>query len=429
MPVTEERIREALTQVRFPGLKRDIVSFGMVEGVVIDGGEVKLRLNIPTGSPTHQETIARECHEAVMALEGVEKVSLEVMAPQSKGARPSQHTPPPGPPAGPAAAATSPLAAAGRLPTGHMGPGSQQPGRPPRPGGPQGPQPGRGGPQGPAPEGRPAALYDRTPIPGVKHVIAVASGKGGVGKSTVASNLAIALSQLGEKVGLMDADIYGPSVPTMLGTHEEPVIKQVNGKRMLEPIDKFGIKLMSLGFIQPEDDPVIWRGPIVMKAVRQFLRDVDWTGADILLIDLPPGTGDAQLTLTQSAPLTGAVIVTTPQDVALIDARKGLRMFQEVDVPVLGLVENMAVYHCPECGHQEHIFRADGGRRTAEALDVPFLGSLPIDPAIARAGDEGTPYVANHPDGPVADTFRKIAQVVLESARRASGEESAETVN
>ncbi len=260
----------------------------------------------------------------------------------------------------------------------------------------------------------------------MKHVIAVASGKGGVGKSTVSVNLAAALAQLGENVGLMDADIYGPSVPTMLGTHEQPEVVDRNGKRMLIPVNKFGMNLMSLGFIQPEDDPVIWRGPIVMKAIRQFLRDVEWNGSEILVIDLPPGTGDAQLTLTQSSPLDGAVIVTTPQDVALIDARKGLRMFQEVDVPVLGLVENMSVFCCPECGHRSHVFSTDGGKRTAEELDVPFLGALPLDPAIATAGDAGTPYVVEHPDSEAAAMFREIAQKVLDAV---GAEQKADSVS
>jgi len=257
-------------------------------------------------------------------------------------------------------------------------------------------------------------MFQRDPIPGVRHLLAVASGKGGVGKSTVAVNLAAALGQLHGNVGLMDADIYGPSVPTMLGTHEEPGVAEVDGSKKLVPLEKFGLKLMSLGFLQPEDSPVIWRGPLVMRAVRQFLRDVDWRGVDILVIDLPPGTGDAQLTLTQSAPLDGAIIVTTPQDVALIDARKGLKMFEEVDVPVLGIVENMSVYHCPECGHEAHIFRREGGRRTAEELGVPLLGDVPIDPRVAECGDAGTPTLTEHPDSEVAVAFLEIARAVLE---------------
>jgi len=392
LSVNEERIREALTAVHFPGLSRDIVSFGFVEAVRIDGGGVTVRLNIPIGSPAHQQQIARASHDALMALDGVDSVSLEIAAPESKGTPVTQ----PGRPAGLPGAGGG----AGRAP---------ETGGPPAPG------------DGPPAAGRPAALYDRSPISGVKHVVAVASGKGGVGKSTVAVNLAAALAQLGQHVGLMDADIYGPSVPTMLGTHEQPKIIDLDGKRVMVPVDKFGMKLMSLGFLQPEDDPVIWRGPIVMKAVRQFLRDVDWRGAEVLVIDLPPGTGDAQLTLTQSAPLDGAVIVTTPQDVALIDARKGLRMFQEVDVPVLGLVENMSVFVCPACGHRTHVFSTDGGRRTAEELEVPFLGALPLDPQIAIAGDAGTPYVVEHPDSEVAKLFRTLAQNVLDAVMELKG--------
>ena len=389
MTVNEERIREALSTVHFPGLSRDIVSFGFVEEVRIDEDRVTVRLNIPIGSPAHQQQIARAAHDALMALDGVDSVSLEIAAPESKGAPATEPGQAPGGAANPQAGS-----AIGEAPV-----------------------PGTGSPSA----ARPAALHDRSPIGGVKHVVAVASGKGGVGKSTVAVNLSAALAQLGQHVGLMDADIYGPSVPTMLGTHEQPKIIDLDGKRVMVPVDKFGMKLMSLGFLQPEDDPVIWRGPIVMKAVRQFLRDVDWRGSEVLVIDLPPGTGDAQLTLTQSAPLDGAVIVTTPQDVALIDARKGLRMFQEVDVPVLGLVENMSVFACPACGHRTHVFSTDGGRRTAEELGVPFLGALPLDPQIAIAGDAGTPYVVEHPDSEVAKIFRAVGQNVIDSVVELSG--------
>ncbi len=397
MAINEERIREALTSVKFPGLSRDIVSFGFVGAVRIDGGGVTVRLDIPIGSPEHQQQIARASRDTLMALDGVDSVSLEISAPESKGAPVTQ------PGQSPGGATISGLGDA-------AGPrAGSTTGGPPAPG------------TGPAAAGRPAALYDRTPLGGVKYVVAVASGKGGVGKSTVAVNLSAALAQLGQHVGLMDADIYGPSVPTMLGTHEQPKIIDLDGKRVMVPVDKFGMKLMSLGFLQPEGDPVIWRGPIVTKAVRQFLRDVDWHGAEVLVIDLPPGTGDVQLTLTQSAPLDGAVIVTTPQDVALIDARKGLRMFQEVDVPVLGLVENMSVFTCPECGHRTHVFSTDGGRRTAEELGVPFLGALPLDPQIAIAGDAGTPYVVEHPDSEVTKIFRAVAQNVLDAVMELKG--------
>jgi len=419
--LTEDNVRQALTTVNFPGLSRDIVSFGFLESISIEGGKITLRLNIPTGSPAHQERIAEDAHEAVSKLEGVTEVGIEIAAPQSKGAVPRQV------PGAPAAGAV-PAPAAGGCGDPGCGAGATPEAMPPTPG--IGPGPGGGAPRvaraATAPP-RTEALYDRTPIPGVKHVIAVASGKGGVGKSTVAVNLAAALAQLGENVGLLDADIYGPSVPTMLGTHEQPGVEDRDGKRVLIPVKKFGMSLMSLGFIQPEDEPVIWRGPIVMKAIRQFLRDVDWTGSEILVIDLPPGTGDAQLTLTQSSPLDGAIIVTTPQDVALIDARKGLRMFQEVDVPVLGLVENMSVFSCPECGHRTHVFSTGGGQRTAEELNVPFLGALPLDPQIAIAGDAGTPYVVEHPDSDVASIFRDVAQNVLDAV--GATDSGAETVS
>ncbi len=380
MPVSSEQIRAALAGVKFPGLSRDIVSFGLVEHVEVEESLVRIRLSVPSGDDRAIEQMARDAHGAVSQLEGVDEVQLDISAPRTAAA-PSGAAAPPGggmnlPGAPPANAGTHPSA----------------------------------GPAGPA--GRPEPLIQRDPIPGVKHVLAVASGKGGVGKSTVASNLAVAMQQRGLSVGLMDADIYGPSVPTMFGVHEQPEIVDVEGRRMIIPLQRHGLKLMSLGFLQPEDAPVIWRGPLVMKAVRQFLRDVDWRECDILVIDLPPGTGDAQLTLTQSAPLDGAVIVTTPQDVSLIDARKGLHMFREVDVSVIGIVENMSVFHCPECGHREHIFRDGGGRRTAEELGVPLLGDIPIDPRIAQAGDAGTPTVLAHPDSEAARAFVEIASVV-----------------
>ena len=380
MPATPDQIRQVLSAVTVPGLNKDIVSFGLLESLDVDDGVVHIRLNVPFGDTSAVEALAQQVHEEVSEMDGVEEVRLDVSAPR----------------------AAAPKRTAPALPT---APGGPPQGAPPGP--PQGAPVGDGG--------RPGPLIQRDPIPGVKYVLAVASGKGGVGKSTVSSNLAMALTQQGFTVGLMDADIYGPSVPTMLGTHADPEITDVDGRRMIIPIERFGMKLMSLGFLQPEDDPVIWRGPLVMRAVKQFLRDVDWRGCDVLVIDLPPGTGDAQLTLTQQAPLDGAVIVTTPQDVSLIDARKGLNMFREVDVPVLGIVENMSVFHCPECGHPEHIFRADGGKKTAEELEVPLLGDVPIDRRIAECGDAGTPAVMAHPESDVARVFGEIAKKVTEA--------------
>jgi ATP-binding protein involved in chromosome partitioning len=255
----------------------------------------------------------------------------------------------------------------------------------------------------------------KAPLPGIKNVIAVASGKGGVGKSTVSANLAIALSMHGLQVGLMDADIYGPSVPMMMG------LGLVDQDKTPFPIEKYGLKLMSMGFLVDPNQAVIWRGPKVAQAVSQFLTHVDWGMLDYLVIDLPPGTGDAQLTLTQTAPITGAVIVTTPQDISLIDARKGLRMFYEVRVPVLGIIENMS-YFIGEDGKRYEIFRHGGGKKLAAEAGVPLLGELPIDPRIAECGDNGEPMVRKHPDSPVAAAYLQLASTVIsESSRNAAG--------
>lgn len=243
-------------------------------------------------------------------------------------------------------------------------------------------------------------------LPGVKHVLAVASGKGGVGKSTVAANLALALHMAGQKVGLMDADIYGPSVPIMFG------LGQVDPQRTPFPLEKYGLKLMSMGFMVDPNQAVIWRGPKVAQAVQAFLGQISWGELDFLVIDLPPGTGDAQLTLSQSAPLTGAVIVTTPQDVSLIDARKGVRMFQEVRVPVLGVVENMS-YFVGDDGKRYDIFRSGGGRKLAEESGVALLSELPIDPRIAECGDTGEPIVRKYPDSPIAKAYKDLAERVI----------------
>jgi ATP-binding protein involved in chromosome partitioning len=251
-------------------------------------------------------------------------------------------------------------------------------------------------------------------IPDIRHVVAVASGKGGVGKSTVASNLAVRLAQLGHRTGLLDADIYGPSIPMMFGIRDRP---QVEGQRVI-PFERFGVRLMSLGFIVEADTPVIWRGPMVMKAIEQMLVDVEWGELDYLIVDLPPGTGDAQLTITQKVPLSGAVIVTTPQDVALIDARKGLAMFRKVNVPVIGIVENMSGFVCPHCGQETDVFKRGGGERTAELVGAPYLGRIPLDPAVVLGGDAGTPIVAAQPAGPHAEAFRSIAEAVVAEVER-----------
>ncbi len=346
--LTEERVLEALKAVRFPGLSRDIVSFGFVKELAVGGGNVSFRLEITTESPKAAEEIQRDATETLRSLPGVNAVTirLDVKPPSAAPAR-----------------AATPASAPGILPD-------------------------------------------------VRFKIAVASGKGGVGKSTVAANLALALERLGHRVGLMDSDIYGPSQQMMMGIDEKPFIDASN---QIVPIERHGVRVMSLGFLMDVDQPVIWRGPMVMKAVEQFLQDVAWGRLDFLVIDLPPGTGDAQLTLTQKIQLSGVVIVTTPQDVSLIDARKGLAMFQKVNVPVLGIVENMSYFVCPGCGRREEIFKHGGGERTAGQLQVPFLGEIPLDPRVTAGGDSGRPIVVGEPKSAVAEAYMRIAEAVAKA--------------
>ena len=248
----------------------------------------------------------------------------------------------------------------------------------------------------------------------VQYKIAIASGKGGVGKSTVATNLALALAQGSAKVGVMDADAYGPSIPTMMGINKQPEVGQ---DRKLIPLASHDIKLMSIGFMVSEEQAMIWRGPMLHSAIRQFLSDVNWGTLDYLIIDLPPGTGDAALSLTQAIPLTGAVIVTTPQDVALADVRRGVAMFEKLNVPILGVVENMSYFICHHCDNRTDIFRSDGGKRISEKLGIPFLGAIPIDPEICTGGDLGVPIVASHPDSSQSEAFCNAANLLEEKLR------------
>ncbi len=349
-PLTE-RVWAALKQVRFPGLSRDVVSFGFVERVDTQDGEVAVALKVPTHNPGAAEQIRNQVEQALSTLEGVRalRVEVQVQAPRSPAQAPQR-----------------------------------------------------------------AVMKTPSLLPDVRFVVAVASGKGGVGKSTVAANLAISLARAKYRVGLLDCDIYGPSVPTMFGIHDRPAVA---GQR-LSPFFKYGIKLMSLGFILDSDTPLIWRGPMVMKAVEQLLGDVDWGELDFLVVDLPPGTGDAQLSLSQKVPLSGAVIVSTPQDVALIDARKGLHMFRKVNVPVIGLVENMSSFVCPHCGGRTDVFRHGGGEATAQELGCAFLGRVPLDGAIALGGDQGVPIVVAQPDGDHAAAFARIAAAVAAEVLR-----------
>jgi ATP-binding protein involved in chromosome partitioning len=347
----ESSVWEALKGVRFPGMSRDVVSFGFVQSVKACAGAVAIDLQITTANEAAAGDVRRQVEQAVGALPGVSEVRVNLHVTK--------------PPAREEAAQR-------------------------------------------------AIAQDPALIPEVRHVVAVASGKGGVGKSTVAANLAVALGQLGHRVGLLDSDIYGPSVPIMFGITERPF---VDGNRIL-PFDKYGIKLMSLGFILDTDTPVIWRGPMVMRAIEQMLGDVEWGALDYLILDLPPGTGDAQLTVTQKVQLAGAVIVTTPQDVALVDARKGLAMFRKVNVPVIGIIENMSSFVCPHCGETTDIFKRGGGRRTAELLGTSFLGAVPLDAAVVEGGDRGVPIVVEQPDGPHGQVFRTLAESVVAEVER-----------
>jgi ATP-binding protein involved in chromosome partitioning len=294
-------------------------------------------------------------------------------------------------------------------------------GRPPQqPGGHNHAHDHAGQSHGPAPTGRPTAGGGPagSPIPGVGAIIAVASGKGGVGKSTTAVNLALGLRDLGLKVGILDADIYGPSLPKLLAIKEKPVT--VGGNR-LKPIQRYGLTVMSIGFLIEEETPMIWRGPMVMSALTQMLREVEWGELDVMVVDMPPGTGDAQLTMAQQVPLKGAVIVSTPQDLALIDARRGIAMFKRVNVPVLGIIENMSYFVCPECGERSDIFGHGGARHEAERLGVPFLGEVPLHMDIREKSDSGLPVVATDPDGPHAKTYREIAARVRDQLSGAPG--------
>jgi ATP-binding protein involved in chromosome partitioning len=338
MSISEEEVRDALRTVRYPGFSRDIVSFGLVKGINVDDGEVRVQLALATNDPNVPATIKNDAEKVLRGIAGVRsaKVLIDIHAP-------------------PAGAGAS---------------------------------------------------VGVTRIPGIKHVIAVASGKGGVGKSTVAANIAVALEQTRSRVGLCDCDIYGPSISLMFGTRERPTATEEN---KIIPIEQYNLKLMSMGFLLDDTSPAILRGPMVTRYTQQFLRQVDWGELDFLVLDLPPGTGDIQLTIVQTVALSGAIIVTTPQEVALIDARKAATMFEKVNVPVLGLVENMSYFISPSDNKRYDIFGSGGGEREAKRLRVPLLGQVPIDIATREAGDRGQPIVAEDRQSPVAAEFMKIA--------------------
>ena len=362
---TEQEILEALGAVVEPDQGRDIVALGMVSGLVNKDGNVGFAIEVDPRRGAQMEPLRKAAEQAVMALDGVLSVTAVLTA---------HRAPAPG---GSSNGQDAPQAAAGR------------------------PSPAQQQAAGPG-----AA---RAMVPGVKAIVAIASGKGGVGKSTTATNLALALASLGQRVGLLDADIYGPSQPRMMGIAGRPT--SADGK-VLQPMENFGVKCMSMGFLVAEDTPMIWRGPMVQSALQQMMRDVEWGELDILIVDMPPGTGDAQLTLSQQVPLSGAVIVSTPQDIALIDARKGLNMFRKVDVPVFGIVENMSYFSCPNCGHVSHVFSHGGARREADKLGMTFLGEVPLDLEIRETSDSGRPIVVSNPSSPQAKAYVAIAEQI-----------------
>jgi len=371
--VDRKQVLDALSKVRGPDLDGNLVSLGLVSDVIISGDNVMFAITVDASRASELEPLRQAAEKAVGKVAGVAKVMAALTADVKAGSRPAGKTPPP---------VDASMAA---------------------------PPPMAGGP-GP----KATAAQTMAGVPGVKHIIAVASGKGGVGKSTTSVNLALGLQANGLKVGILDADIYGPSVPRLLGITGRPEPASP-GSRTLKPLDGFGLKAMSMGFLVDEDTPMIWRGPMVMSALQQMLREVAWGDLDVLVVDMPPGTGDAQLTLAQQTPLSGAVIVSTPQDLALIDARKGLNMFRKVNVPVLGIVENMSYFMCTKCGERHEIFGHGGARDEAEKLGLPFLGEVPLDKDLRIRSDSGQPVVVSAPDSPHAQLYRKIAQTVWDS--------------
>jgi ATP-binding protein involved in chromosome partitioning len=366
LSVTRQQILDVLSKVRSPR-GTVLTEAGVLSEVTVNDGKVFFSINVDAHEARAWEDVRAQTEAAVRAIPGVTAAMIALTAERKPGSAP----PPP------------------RRPAGGVQPVATH--RPP--------------PQ--APGGSP--MSRQAEIPGVAAVIAVASGKGGVGKSTTALNLALGLRDLGLRVGLLDADIYGPSVPRLTGIHHKP---ELNDERKMIPIERFGLSIMSIGFLVEEDTAMIWRGPMVMSAITQMLRDVAWGTLDVLVVDMPPGTGDAQLTLAQNVPLKGAVIISTPQDLSLIDARRGLAMFRKVNVPVLGIVENMSYFQCPHCGERSDIFGHGGARHEAERLGVPFLGEVPLHMSIRTTSDAGNPVVESEPDGPHAAIYRAIGERV-----------------
>ncbi len=364
MSVTREDVLKRLEAVPGPDGKTPLTRSGALSEIVVQSGKVYFSIHVDASRPQAYESLRQAAEVAVASMPGVKGVvaSLTAERPQGKGSG--------GPPAGHAHA----------------------------------PQPAQAGTKG-------------TGIPGVRHIIAVASGKGGVGKSTTACNLALALKVMGLKVGVLDADIYGPSMPKLFNLRGKPQLKD---KRTIIPLEGYGVKVMSIGFLIEEDKAIVWRGPMVMSALTQMLREVDWGSLDVMVVDMPPGTGDAQLTMAQQVPLSGAVIVSTPQDLALIDARRGVAMFRQVSVPILGLVENMSYFVCDGCGKRHDIFAHGGARAEAARQGVPFLGEIPLALEIRERSDAGQPVVVSAADGPHAKAYRAAAEAIWQTLQAGS---------
>jgi ATP-binding protein involved in chromosome partitioning len=371
LSVTQQQVLDALGRVMSPrGVA--LPHANVLSAVTVTDGKVFFSINVDAAEARAWESVRAQAEAAVRAVPGVTAAMIALTAERKPG---SAAPPPP-------------------QPHRHSHRHGVQPAAAHRP-----------------PQGAQSPMAKQAEIPGIAAVIAVASGKGGVGKSTTALNLALGLRDLGLRVGLLDADIYGPSVPRLTGIRKKP---ELNDDRKMIPIVRFGLSIMSIGFLVEEDTAMIWRGPMVMSAITQMLRDVAWGTLDVLVVDMPPGTGDAQLTLAQNVPLKGAIIISTPQDLSLIDARRGLAMFKKVGVPVLGIVENMSYFQCPHCGTRSDIFGHGGARHEAEKLGVPFLGEIPLHMSIRTTSDAGTPVVDSEPDGEHAAIYRAIGQKVHE---------------
>ena len=365
MALTKEQVLASLEGVKSPeGIP--LPKTGALSEVVASDGKVFFSISVDAAEVKAWEAVRKRAEDAVRALPGVQSALVALTAERKAGASPARSPP------GPAPASARPA------------------------------------PRGDSVQG----------VPGVEAIIAVASGKGGVGKSTTAVNLALGLAALGLRVGILDADIYGPSLPKLLAIKERP---QTLGGTRLKPITRYGLTVMSIGFLIDEETPMIWRGPMVISALTQMLREVEWGALDVMVVDMPPGTGDAQLTMAQQVPLKGAVIVSTPQDLALIDARRGISMFKRVNVPVLGVIENMSYFLCPHCGTRSDIFSHGGARHEAERLGVPFLGEVPLHMTIREKSDAGLPVVATEPDGPHAKIYRDIAARVRDQLKGGAG--------